>query len=127
MVTAWASLSQDNQQEWLLVEYEKPVTPTRVEIYETYNPGAVSKISAFTPDGKETEIWTGKDPTPTGSGKGVSKIPFTTSFKTKAIKIYLDSPRVRGWNEIDAVGLIDNTGKTHWAVSAKASSTFAEK
>ena len=30
-----------------------------------------------------------------------------------------------GWNEIDAVGLLDKQGQIHWAKSAKASSTFA--
>ena len=31
-----------------------------------------------------------------------------------------------GWNEIDAVGLLDQTGKVSWAISAKASSTYSE-
>jgi hypothetical protein len=47
-------------------------------------------------------------------------------FKTKRVKVYIDSPSVAGWNEIDAVGLRDADGKTHWAAKAEASTTFAQ-
>jgi len=124
--TAWASLTPDSQDEWLLLVYGEPVVPVGVNIYETYNPGAVNKVSVFTQDGKEVEVWTGKDPTPTGNGKGVSEISFNVAFKTDRVKIYLDSPSVSGWNEIDAVALIDAAGKTHWATRATASSTYAD-
>ena len=56
---------------------------------------------------------------------GLSEIPIRTNFKTNRVKIYLDSPSVPGWNEIDAVGLRDKAKKTHWAVAADASTTYA--
>ena len=124
--TAWASLTQDDSKEWLVLEYEKSVVPVRVDIYETYNPGAVYKVCVFTKDGKEVVAWTGNDPTKPGSGKGISEIAVNIDFKTNRVKIYLDSPKVRGWNEIDAVGLVDNVGRKHWAAMARASSTFAK-
>ncbi|MBI5091111.1 MAG: HEAT repeat domain-containing protein [Candidatus Hydrogenedentes bacterium] len=127
IVTAWASLTPDEQPEWLLLKYDVSVIPKGVKIYETYNPGAVNKVSVLGADGKEVNVWEGPDPTPTGKGKGVSEIAFTTPFKVNAVKIYLDSPRVQGWNEIDAVGLVDESGKEHWASSAEASTTFAER
>ena len=30
-----------------------------------------------------------------------------------------------GWNEIDAVGVLDEAGKMHWPISASASSNYA--
>jgi beta-lactamase regulating signal transducer with metallopeptidase domain len=124
--TAWASLTEDGQDEWLLLEYAEPVIPKEVHVYETYNPGALYRVTAFKLDGTEVEIWKGPDPTPAGSDKGVSKIPVKVDFKTNRIKIYLASKDVPGWNEIDAVGLIDTAGKTQWAVAAEASSTYAQ-
>ena len=124
--TAWASLTPDGQDEWLLLEYATPVVPKEVHVYETYNPGAVYRVTAFRLDGTEVEVWKGQDPTPVGSDKGVSKIPVKANFKTNRVKIYLASKEVPGWNEIDAVGLIDAAGKTQWAVAADASSTFAQ-
>jgi hypothetical protein len=125
IVTAWASASQDGQEEWLMLQYENFVTPTAVLVHETYNPGALYRVTVFKPDGEEVEVWKGTDPTPTDSGLGVSEIPVKVNFKTNRVKIYLDSPSVPGWNEIDAVGLRDKTKTTQWAVAAEASSTYA--
>lgn len=125
MRTAWASKTPDADDEWLLLEYDRLLVPKTVEVYETYNPGAVSRITAFRLDGHEVEIWKGTDPTPQGVAKGVSRMPVKVHFKTKRIKIYLASKAVPGWNEIDAVGLVDRAGKEHWASSAEASSTYA--
>jgi hypothetical protein len=126
IVTAWASKTPDGQQEWLLLEYARPVVPSEVHIYETFNPGAVVRVTAFTLGGEEVEAWKGQDPTAAGSGKGISKIRLKVKFKTNRIKVYLDSPAVQGWNEIDAVGLVDQKGKNQWATAAEASSTFAQ-
>ena len=125
--TAWASLSTGGQPEWLTLRYAKAVIPKTVLIHETYNPGAVNKVSVFTADGTEVEAWKGQDPTPVGRQKSISKIDLKVDFKTDRVKIYIDSPRVPGWNEIDAVGLVDKTDQTQWAVAAKASSSYAEQ
>ena len=39
--------------------------------------------------------------------------------------LHLDTTRVSGWNEIDAVELIGRDGSRQWATSAKASSSYA--
>ncbi len=126
--TAWASLTPDGQQEWLVLEYLETVKPAEIQVYESYNPGAISKITVFDPGGKEVEI--GK-PGPKGiaidGGVVVSKFPVKVDFPVRRVKLYLDSPRIKGWNEIDAVGLVDGQGKTHWAAKAEASSTFADR
>jgi hypothetical protein len=126
IVTAWASKTPDGQQEWLLLEYANAVIPKEVHVYETFNPGAVVRVTAFTLAGEEVEAWKGQDPTAVGSGKGISKIKVKVKFKTNRIKVYIDSPAVQGWNEIDAVGLVDQKGKAQWATAAEASSTFAQ-
>ena len=125
IVTAWASASQDGQEEWLMLEYQDFITPTAVLVYETYNPGALYRVTAFKPDGEEVELWKGTDPTPTDAGMGVSEIPVKAAFKTNRVKIYLDSPNVPGWNEIDAVGLRDKNKNMHWAAAVEASTTYA--
>jgi len=125
--TAWASLTPDDQKEWLLLEYAEAVVPAVVKIYETHNPGAVHKVTVFAPDGSEIPVWSGDDPTPPDKPMGVSEIPIKTNVKTNRVKVYIDSPSVPGWNEIDAVGLVDGTGKTHWAVTVTASSTYAQR
>jgi hypothetical protein len=126
IVTAWASLTEDGQDEWLLLEYAEPVQPSAVLVYETYNPGALGRVTAFKLDGEEVEVWKGKDPTPVGKANGLSVIPVKVNFKTNRIKLYINSKDVPGWNEIDAVGLRDVKGKTHWVTAADASTTYAQ-
>jgi hypothetical protein len=123
--SAWASQTQDDQDEWLTLEYAEPVVPTAVLVYETYNPGALVRVTAFRLDGEEVELWKGQDPTTSDNDMGVSEVPVKVNFKTNRIKLYIASKDVAGWNEIDAVGVRDKEGKMHWAVSADASSTYA--
>lgn len=127
IVTAWASASQDNEIEWLALSYHDAVRPARVEVHETHNPGALFRVSVFRDDGSELTVWEGQDPTPIGAGRGVSKIPVDIDFDVSRIKIYLDSPAVKGWNEIDAVGLVDTDGNTQWAHGVEASSDYANR
>jgi len=123
---AWASKTADEQDEWLLLEYDEALIPTHVLVHESYNPGAVNRVTVFKLDGTEVEAWKDTDPTPVGSGMGVSEIPLKIDFKITRVKLYIDSKNVTGWNEIDAVGLKDKAEKTHWAVHAAASSTYAQ-
>lgn len=122
--TAWASSTQDGKPEWLLLTYPKRVRPSAIEIHETYNPGAVTKVSAFDRKGKEVVVWKGTDPTLASAPRGISKIPVKIDFDTDRVKVHLDSPNFPGWNEIDAVGLRYSWGRILWADSATASSTY---
>lgn len=124
--TAWASRTQDGQMEWLQLEYEAAVTVVKVKVYETYCPGSLVRVASVDDNGKETELWAGPDPTPMNAPMGVSEVAAAGQPKTKRIKVYLNSLAVPGWNEIDAVGLVDERGQTHWAVRAMASSSYAD-
>jgi len=127
MQTAWASLSPDGQNEWLMLTYKTIVTPAQVRIYETYNPGAVVRVAVVTEGDEEVTAWEGNDPVQPNAGLGVAEIPLHADVKAKRVKVYLDSVRVRGWNEIDAVQLVGVNGTRQWAIDATASSTYAEQ
>jgi hypothetical protein len=51
-------------------------------------------------------------------------LPIHTYRQTRRIRLDLDSAAVPGWNEIDAVGLLDVSGGVAWAVAARASTTY---
>jgi hypothetical protein len=124
--TAWASQTPDGQDEWLRLHYAKAVVPAAVQVYETFNPGALYRITARKADGSEVELWSGDDPVKSDAGMGVACIPVKADFATDCITIYLKSTKVAGWNEIDAVGLVDQQNNLQWASSAEASSTYAD-
>lgn len=122
--TAWASQSQDGGKEWLKVKYAKPVEIREINIHETYNPGAISKVSAMMPDGSESVIWEGT----MNPEEGIIEraVPVPPGIRSDQIRIELDTARVPGWNEIDAVELVGRDGTRQWATESTASSYFGQ-
>jgi hypothetical protein len=118
--TAWASRTEDGADEWLLLEYARPVRPLALVVYENHHPGALKKVTVFRSDGAEVVVWEGKDPV----RGGIALIPVRADFRVLRVKLHLASKAVKGWNEIDAVGLLDDRGRTHWATAAHASSFY---
>jgi hypothetical protein len=122
--TAWASSSQDGADEWLMLEYKTPVWAYSAHIYETFNPGAVVRITAFTLDGREVEVWRSARPNIPSTPAQIKRPGFSRRALTNRIKLYLNSQHVPGWNEIDAVALRDESGGLQWATAAHASSIY---
>jgi hypothetical protein len=129
IVTAWASLTPDASPEWLQLDYENAVVVAGVNVRETYCPGAVCKVTALVGEAGgelgEVVLWEGQDPT--REAPGVFAVPVQGEVTAQRIKVYLDSPAVSGWNEIDAVELVGKDGTHQWAKQASASSTYAER
>ena len=123
--TAWASLEPDAGIEWLKLDYEKAVNLAEIHVRETFNPGAISKVTAVLPDGQEFSVWEGTEPAGTAPINKVFKA--TGNLWTKSIVIYLDTSRVPGWNEIDAVEIVGHDGSRQWASQAAASSSYADR
>jgi hypothetical protein len=125
VATAWASREPDAGPEWLKLDYERLVEIAQIRVRETYNPGAIAKVVAILENGVEMVLWEGVEP--------AVEAPIEMEFNTaggvyaRFIKLYLETGRVAGWNEIDAVELIGRDGTRQWAKSATASSTYAER
>jgi hypothetical protein len=121
---AWASQTPDGQREWLLCDFAAPIQARAIMVYESFNPGALVRVSAFNAAGDEVIAWEGEDPTPRNRQRGISVIPIKLDFPVQRVRLVIDSPAVPGWNEIDAVGIEDLGGTIQWASQAEASSTF---
>ena len=83
------------------------VIPTGIEIYESYNPGAVVMIEVLDLNTDEWVIvWEGTADT-AGEEIAVFSPPLTAvDFATNQVRLTIDEPSVLGWNEIDAVKLL---------------------
>lgn len=121
--SAWASLGADGGVEWLQTDYAKPVEIAQIRILENDNPGAVVKITALLENGAETVLWQGVEPRLAPPADQLFAVP--AGHLASSIRIYLDTGKVPGWNEIDAVELIGRDGTRQWARGASASSTYA--
>ena len=104
--TAWTTQNPDGGPEWIELSYGASVHATGVRIHETFNPGAVVKVEALKGGGEWHPLWQGSDPL-AGQPMGWFEVPFNPlSFSTNTIRVTLDTARVPGFNEIDAVELI---------------------
>jgi hypothetical protein len=123
--TAWASLDPDGGMEWLNTQYAQPVEVAQVRVRETFNPGAVVKITGLTPAGAEVVLWQGDEPKLPAPADQVFNV--APGLVVGSVRVHLDTRKVAGWNEIDAVELIGRDGRRQWANDATASSTYAHQ
>ena len=122
--SAWAPASQNGGREWLKVSFPKSVEISEINIHESYNPGAVARVVALLPNGRERTLWEGA--ASADSALIEHSIPVPKGTRSDTIRIELDTSRVPGWNEIDAVELVGSDGSRQWASSATASSWYGE-
>ena len=125
--TAWASQDSNGQDE-LWVFFPHVVIPTRLDIYQTYNPGAITGVDLIQPDGSLLPVTNSADPGVPCPGTMVLDIE-TDAMAIGAV-IYLDQRITKNWNEIDAVQM---TGRLafdgllrQWASDASATSEYGD-
>lgn len=117
--TTWSpAAAEERGEDWLVLEYDALLLPLSVVVHETAHPGAVRRITAFRLDGSEEEVGSGKDPTAEDRPHGISRLPSEIDFLTNRIKVYFQPRPATGRMAVDAVGLVDPAGKTHWATGA---------
>lgn len=79
-----------------------------MRVYQNFNPGALMRIELIAPDSTATTVWTGPDTTAYAPNQiGILEVRFPPPETPIArVKLTLDTKRVRGWKEIDAVALV---------------------
>ncbi len=135
---AWAPAYRDDGLQWVELGFAEAVYVERVEIYETFNPGAIVTIGLVDTTGRSHVIWEG-----TGGFAGTTARVFSVkngivTVPCKGVRITLDTDSVSGWNEIDAVSITGSHNSpwpqaqgasdmvVQWASGAKASSQYRE-
>lgn len=127
----WFPSRKDSQNEWLILDYEQEFEVATILIYEAYSMGRVTKVSTFLSSGEEFEIWSGKAPKPQPNSGDERRVIFRVEptyerLRTKYLKLYFDDAKPLGCFAIDAVGIQDSAGVTHWASGASASSSYGQ-
>jgi len=104
---AWASLKADENREFLVLGLDTPQSVKTIEIYETFNPGAVDSVFLRKSDsGEWIKVYSKPVITDLPKEARVFSIFLKeTTFLVDAIRIAINSPEVDGWNEIDAVAI----------------------
>lgn len=122
--TAWAPAIADGGVEWLEAEFESPADLAKIVVRQTSNPGGIARVVAIGEGGAEIPIWAGEDPS---KGQQLADTPFPVNGNVRAnrVRVYVDTSKLSGWEEIDAMQITGRDGSTQWAKSTKASSTYA--
>ena len=127
--TAWAS-AEATGVDSLTVTYDIPLVPTQINIYQSYNPGAITGIELVLADGSGTM------PVPDSADPG-TECPGVLSIDVldatapvNGVIIHLDQTITGDWNEIDAVELVGvlemGSEVSLWASSASATSQYSD-
>eukprot|EP00300_Choanocystis_sp_HF-7_P034355 c4704_g1_i1.p1 GENE.c4704_g1_i1~~c4704_g1_i1.p1 ORF type:complete len:427 (-),score=91.12 c4704_g1_i1:82-1362(-) len=102
---AWAPHASRGADEFLEVEFERSIKIKQISIFETYNPGAVVRVSFKSPSGSWRIVYEGVQ-TQTLQ-RPVSRIfspPLDpVNFETRQIRLDLNTRDSRSWSEIDAI------------------------
>jgi hypothetical protein len=102
--TAWASLDPHGV-DWLELRFAQPVIPRRVNIYETFAPGAVVKIDMRDLQGRQHTVWQGR-PQANRACPWVFSVEVSADFRTNVVILRLDQSDHPTWDQIDAVELV---------------------
>ena len=101
----WATADADGGIESITIRYSEAHPVRAVDIYETYNPGAVTRVELLDSDNHVVGEYSRK-PARESAGSYQRTISFgCTDIPVQRVRITLDTASVAGWNEIDAVGI----------------------
>lgn len=120
---AWRPAKPDGGRETLHVFYAEPVKAKLLLVYELGAPGVVDIACRDTRDA-EVRVLSGRNAATATAG--VLSLPLDGKVAVSSVVLGLDTAATPGWTDIDAVGLIDDAGKVHWADRAQATSTRAD-
>lgn len=105
--TAWASATGTGVDD-LTVYFEEAVLPVELNIYQTYNPGAITGVDLLPAEGSKP-IPVPDSADPGTECPGVLKLDLTQMddlLMIQGVVIHLDQTLTGSWNEIDAVELV---------------------
>ena len=103
---AWSPYNADsNVEEWIKVGFAIPQKTRQVVVVENFNQGAITQIYAYDLEGKEVLIFENSYAQTPEIGKILSVQVPDSALIIAAIKIVLNPSRVKGYNQIDAIGL----------------------
>ncbi len=103
---AWSPYNADsNVEEWIKVGFKSPQKTKQIVIIENFNQGAVTRVFGYDKDGKETLLFENNFTQTASVGKMLS-IPITdTALVISTLKVVLNPSKVKGYNQIDAIGI----------------------
>ncbi len=107
---AWLPSSKDSEEEYLWVGFKKPMRIRQIAIAENCNPSAVYLVEVFDTENKKHVVYRAIPEKLPVKGRMLNIfLPSLTPYKVKSVRVWLDCKAVKGWNQIDAIGISPST------------------
>ncbi len=107
---AWSPASMSNSEgEWVKVGFDKPMEIEQVGVAENYNPGAITHIYVYDMADNRKLLYKNINVGPITSKGRVFSIYARTDYKVKAVEVWLNTSKVPGFNQIDAIAISNST------------------
>lgn len=123
---AWSAATEDNaaSSEWIHVGYESPMQVQQIVIAENYNAGCVVRVDLVDEAGVEHLIYENATPQPL-SVTGRWNYIFTdrTTYKVSSVRITLNTALLKGYEQIDAIGISDSRDSVKLGINLVKGST----
>lgn len=113
---AWAPATADAGEEWLSLQWDTPIRARSVHVQFTQIPGALTSLEIDAQIGSSAQLQA-------ENGAPIVSFALDTLSSIDQLTVHLDTAATAGWPQIDAVGLVDETGDIHWASQADASTS----
>ncbi|MFT6865540.1 MAG: OOP family OmpA-OmpF porin [Cyclobacteriaceae bacterium] len=101
---AWRP-KNDNDEQFIIVSFDKPIKPKQVAIAESENPGAVKAVFAYNDQYDEYLLFELQPRALPLESRLLNLFFEDTPYEVYAIKVVLDGEAVPGFNSIDAIGI----------------------
>lgn len=107
---AWAPAKDvSEKKEFIIVAFEKPQQIRQLHIHENVGAGSIDRIVLQDTDGKFHTVYANPLPGPLPEAGRFWNLPIDrTAYKVQALKLQLHTSAVRGYNQIDAIGISDS-------------------
>lgn len=108
---AWQTLTADSpDDEYIIVEFDSLMSIRQIAIFENMGAGSITQVDALDFNNKIFPIKSFSPGYQRANGQVTTiNLPSLTSYKVKSIKVTFNSQRVKGFTQIDAIGISAST------------------
>ncbi|MBO2010416.1 OmpA family protein [Hymenobacter negativus] len=99
---------KEGPNEFIEVRFARSVSAQQVTIVENFNPGSITKVELVDTKGEHHEVYTNDKPGPLPEAYRTLEVKFPAAeYRTLGVKVYMNTAKVEGVNQIDAIGIAD--------------------
>jgi hypothetical protein len=109
IATAWAPATEGAAPEFISVGFAQSAYASGALVREVFGNGFVFQIDAIDTQGVSHLVWAGTDTSQQGAPADFVVTWAPTTFLVSGLTIHVDTSRFPSFEEVDAIGLLDNT------------------